>query len=178
MMVNDMLKKQHGAALFIALVFLVIITLIGVTAMRTSTLELLMATNEQSRRLAFDSAASATDAVVHSNDIKIGSDGDISCFRFGTNPDDLPTGLTCNTDTTLTDGPGYGDDNIVLVTMKGIGTCPPSVASSARGSSSLRTSGSSSIGGCAYYTIDSDVDATEKRGGRAATREGFIRLAF
>lgn len=173
-----MQKKQDGAALFIALVFLVIITLIGVTSMRTSTLELLMAVNEQSRRLALDSAASATDAIVHSNDIKIGSDGDISCFRFGTSPDDLPAGITCTTDTTLSDGPGYGDDNIVLVTMQGMGNCPPSVSSSARGSSSLRTSGSSSIGGCAYYTINSSVDATERRGGRAATREGFIRLAF
>jgi hypothetical protein len=42
----------------------------------------------------------------------------------------------------------------------------------------MRTSGSSSTGSCAYFTIEAVYDATATRGGRTETREGFVRLAF
>lgn len=172
-------SRQQGVALFTALMFLVILTLISITAMQTSTMELQMAGNEQARRVAVDSAQSATDVVVHSNRILIGAIGDITCFGFGVvPPDTTPNGDVCDSKETLASGAGYGSENAVVVTLVGSGTCPPSIATSARGSSSMRTSGSSSTGSCAYFTVESVYDATATRGGRTETREGFVRLAF
>lgn len=166
---------QRGAALFTALMFLVILTLISITAMRTSTMELQMANNEQWRRFGVDSAQSATDVVVNSDEVKIGSTGDISCFGFGSTPTATQSGGTCTNATDMGTGAGYGEDNDVEITMVGMGTCPPSIATSARGSNSLRADGSGS-GNCAYYSVESFYDATAKRGGRTETQEGFVRL--
>lgn len=166
------IAKQQGIALFIALIFLVILTLISVTAMRSSTMELYMATNEQSHRTGIDSTQSAVDQVVASNKIAVTSNGDTTCFGFGA----APTGCTFNNALPLS--AGTGGENTVTVTMDSIAACPRSLSSSARGANSLRTQGGSSSGNCAYFTINSDYDATAQRGGATHTVEGFVKLAY
>jgi type IV pilus assembly protein PilX len=51
--------NQRGVALVMALVFLTLLTILGVTAMSTSSLEEKMATNTRDRNLAFQSAETA-----------------------------------------------------------------------------------------------------------------------
>jgi len=50
------LYRQRGAALIIGLIFLVILTLVGVTAMQTTTLEEHIAGNNRDRNVAFQAA--------------------------------------------------------------------------------------------------------------------------
>lgn len=50
---------QRGMALFISLVFLVLLTLIGLTAMSTDSLETAMANNDQDMNVAFQAAETA-----------------------------------------------------------------------------------------------------------------------
>ncbi|MHB8414200.1 MAG: pilus assembly PilX family protein [Acidiferrobacteraceae bacterium] len=50
---------EHGLALFISLVFLVLLTLLGLTAMTTDSLEGAMANNDQDMNLAFQAAETA-----------------------------------------------------------------------------------------------------------------------
>lgn len=52
-------QRQRGAALIIGLILLMILTLLGVTGMTTSTLELVMADNMQRGQYVFQSAESA-----------------------------------------------------------------------------------------------------------------------
>jgi len=52
------LKKQSGAVLAISLIMLLLLTLIGVTAMQTTSLEEKMAGNARDRNLAFQAAES------------------------------------------------------------------------------------------------------------------------
>lgn len=52
-------EDQRGAALIVGLIFLVILTLLGVTAMQSSTLEERMAGNARDRNLAFQAAEAA-----------------------------------------------------------------------------------------------------------------------
>jgi len=59
-----MMSKQHGAALLVALSFLVVITLISLTAMRSTTTELRLASNNEERVAAEQLAQSAVDAVM------------------------------------------------------------------------------------------------------------------
>ena len=51
-------QAQRGAALIVGLVLLLVMTLLGVAAMRTSTLQLVMAGNSQYSQLAFQAAES------------------------------------------------------------------------------------------------------------------------
>lgn len=63
-----LLHRSRGAALITALVLLIVVTLLTVTAMRFSTLELRMAGNEQQRLAAFESAQAAIDSVIADTD--------------------------------------------------------------------------------------------------------------
>ncbi|WP_018954728.1 pilus assembly PilX family protein [Thioalkalivibrio sulfidiphilus] len=56
---NNRRSNQQGSALAIALVFLLLLTLIGVTAMQTTTLQERMAGNVRDRSLAFQAAEAA-----------------------------------------------------------------------------------------------------------------------
>lgn len=53
------LNRQRGFALVVGLIFLLVLTILGVTALRTTTLEERMAGNLQKRTLAFQDAESA-----------------------------------------------------------------------------------------------------------------------
>ena len=57
-------SHQSGIVLFTALVFLIVVTMIGVASMRSSTLELRMSLNEESRVSAFQQAQALTDAII------------------------------------------------------------------------------------------------------------------
>ena len=60
---NIVMTRQNGAALLVALTFLVVITLISLTAMRSTTTELRLASNNEERVAAEQVAQSAVDAV-------------------------------------------------------------------------------------------------------------------
>lgn len=185
-------STQKGAALFVALVFLVVITLISITAMRSSTLELLMATNEQGQRIALESVQSASTAVINSNNITIGSKGEVSCFGFGYDPVNTTDALLvklvegvvndqneCNNGTAMVEGTGYGTDTFIATTMQGFGNCPPSVQTSVKttGQTSLyvqESQNGTGAGSCKFFTLDGIHDAIAKKGGRSETLEGFI----
>lgn len=52
-------SRQNGVALIISLLLLLVMTLVGITAMRTTTLEEQMSTNMRDRNLAFQAAEAA-----------------------------------------------------------------------------------------------------------------------
>ena len=59
-------KEQHGAILITALIFLVVVTMLGMTSMRSSTLGVRMAHNEESRFTAIEAAQAMSETVVGS----------------------------------------------------------------------------------------------------------------
>jgi hypothetical protein len=62
--------RQSGSALIVALVFLIVMTLLGLTTMSTSRLELKMAVNNQFANLAFQAAESGIDQVLRTPNLK------------------------------------------------------------------------------------------------------------
>ena len=64
MSLSSIKKSQQGAALLVALSFLVVVTLISLTAMRSSTTELRLATNNEERVSAEQVAQSAVDSAI------------------------------------------------------------------------------------------------------------------
>lgn len=78
-MKTSLRNKQRGAALIVGLMMLVVVTLLAVTAVSTSSTELVMAGNEQFRDRAFQAAeAGVEDAIRKSRS----TDSDVP-FKFG-----------------------------------------------------------------------------------------------
>jgi Tfp pilus assembly protein PilX len=91
------LKSEHnqrGVILVIALIFLVAITLITVSSMRSSKLGLRMAQNEESRIAAVQAAQALADAIVANpaSTPVVGTTGFTACTpgQYGCNRNDLP----------------------------------------------------------------------------------------
>src|SRR5690606_10948076 len=57
-------RRQAGAALFVSLVLLLLLTLLAVSGMRSAALELAMAGNAQARQHAFEAAESAIEVAL------------------------------------------------------------------------------------------------------------------
>ncbi len=87
------MQKQGGAILVIALIFLVAITLITISSMRSSKIGLHMAQNEESRITAVQAAQALADAIVANpaSTPVVGTTGYTSCTtgQSGCNRDDL-----------------------------------------------------------------------------------------
>lgn len=61
---TDSMARQRGAALITALIFLIIITMLSLSSMRSSLLELRQASNDEIRVAAFESAQGIVDSVI------------------------------------------------------------------------------------------------------------------
>lgn len=92
-----MSTRQAGTALITALLLLVVITILSLTAVRSSTQELRMATNQESRIDAFQTAVALIDGVIETpgNLIIFGSAGFKNCtsnvINCGKNEITLPS---------------------------------------------------------------------------------------
>lgn len=73
---------QRGAALFTALIFLIIVTMLSLSAMRASVLELRMAGNQELRSMAFHHAQAVVDATIadSTNMPTLGDVGAMNCM--------------------------------------------------------------------------------------------------
>lgn len=58
------LKKEHGAALMVAMVLMFMLTVLGLSTMRDSTLEGKLAANAVQKEVTFQAAESATDTIL------------------------------------------------------------------------------------------------------------------
>ncbi len=87
-------RRQRGAILIIALMFLVTITLLTVSSMRSSNIGLFLAQNEESRVAAEQAAQALADAIVSTpaSTPVVGTSGFTSCTanEGGCNRNDLP----------------------------------------------------------------------------------------
>jgi type IV pilus assembly protein PilX len=74
-------RRENGVALFAALMLLLIVTILGISSVRTGVMEAQMSTNEELRIAAFETAESTLDAVVSnpSNTQVIGAVGRKVC---------------------------------------------------------------------------------------------------
>ena len=68
--------RQQGSALFVSLVFLMILTILGVSSMGTARLELKMAANSQFANQAFQASESGIEATLRETDIYATADTD------------------------------------------------------------------------------------------------------
>lgn len=168
-------KHQSGAALFVALMFLIIITMLSLAAMRSSMLELRMASNQELKNTAFQHAQAVLDATIgdSGNMPTLAGVGDTNCM--GSDPGasgtcelssvELDEGyLATNTeffDGDITDGEVYSRVTRLAPLER---AAPRSIGTSL------------STFSVATYEVDAVYDLSNIGQGRARLREGLMLL--
>jgi len=157
------IKSQHGSVLLISLIFLLILTLAATTTMRTSTLELRMAGNEQTRVATFELTQSIVDEVVGNPDnIRVSGDiGFVNCTAG------VP-GCTVNDvaiDTNLLPTAKAGNAEVIVERLAPALTPPPrGINSSADAFSAAR------------FEVDVTYDGNADNEGRVGIVQGVLVL--
>lgn len=168
-------KYQHGAALFTALMFLIIITMLSLTAMRSSVLELRMASNQELKNTAFQRAQAIVDATIadSSNMPTLGALGAMNCMPHDTNADCTTSGVELADDflaleTDLFNDPDTTNDGNVTARVKRLAPleapAPRAIGTSA------------SIYSVATFEVEGDYDLTEIGQGGSRIRGGVMVL--
>lgn len=179
MSMNAMGKHQSGAALFTALIFLIVITMLSLTAMRGSTLALRMASNQELKSIAFQRAQAVVDATVgnSSNLPTVGVEGATNCMT--TDPDSGDATICNSTGIDLDDnylsGTAYaeffdGDEADGEIYTRATRLAPLQ----APAPRSIGTS--ASLYSVATFQVDGTYDLSAVGQGRAQIREGLMVL--
>lgn len=151
--------RERGAALFTALIFLVVISLIALSSLGTSLLELRMSSNEEFSMNAFQRSQAAIDNVIANsgaNFIIAGSVGHTNCTAD----------LTCDSNGVTLPAP-FDTVNELTITRTSDSGCPPR-------SSKFETSCTYSQ--AASFDIASTFDKASMGQGRAKLNQGYIKL--
>lgn len=161
--INTAPGRQRGVVLVVALVLLVAITLLSLAGMSTTTLELLMATNQQARTNAFQQAEAGIDAVSSDLD-NFAVSGLVGAERCTSGFDDTNTDVTCGSPDL--DIPAEYD---LTHSRAAVRRLPPLLQAPPR---FIETSTEKLK--VATFKIDSRYDARETRGGRAEHNQGVL----
>ena len=156
-------KRQQGSVLLISLVFLVILTLAATTSMRTSTMEMRMAGNEEIRVSTLEMAQSIVDEVVGNPDnvIVSGDVGYVNCTAnvAGCNE----TSVTI--DEALLPAAEAGKAQVIVERLS------PALSPAPRG---INSSADAFL--AARFEVDATYDGTADGEGRAGIVQGVIVL--
>ena len=166
-MTTTLKSKQSGAVLFTALIFLVVMTVIALASIRSSTLELRMSLNEETRVNAFQRAQALSDAIVSSPGTTpvIGSAGYRICTAS------VPLSVVCDQrdlvipDANVQGGVAAGHLSAVVERLGSDGRPPP------RGIES-----SVDKFGVATFRVESTYDREAAGLGRSDLNEGIMVL--
>ena len=152
--------RQGGAALFTVLIMLVALTLVCLTSLSSSLLELRMSANEEATVAAFQSAQAGIDATITNSDTTmrvIGSVPNTTCFN--------PSGTCDNTIASMPDPVGAKHE--ITVTRVTDETCPPRTRDYASSCSKQHA---------VTFDVKSDYDDTAAGRGSAELVQGYIKL--
>ncbi len=156
--------SQRGVALAVALVILVGVTVVSLSMLATSMLELVMAGSEEARTTAFQKAEAGIDAVAADiNNFQVtGNVGHTNCTGgFSYKYDE-----TCDvTSLTLPSGYDATGSEVSVRRESPLEQCPPRGMSTSCESYSVAT-----------FSMDSRFDATQTRGGRVELVQGYLLL--
>ena len=153
------MKRQTGAALFTVLILLVALTLVSLTSLGGSLLELRMAANEEAEMSAFQRAQAGVDAVLSdatANFVVSGNVGHRNCYnRSG-----------CEATIAALPEP-VGSDNTIVIERLTETACPPRTRDSATSCANQ---------GAVTFSLQSEFDATDSGQGKAEINQGYIQL--
>ncbi len=155
-------RTQKGVALVIAMVALIGITVLSLASIKTGLLELLMASNEESRMNAFQQAANGLDAVTSegSNFTLVGGIGYTNCTAGHSDAG------ACNAfNVTLPESFDPTNKEMKVTRIEPNDACPP------RGMKTSCQNYSTSS-----FAVKSNYDAVQQRLGRSVQNQGYLVL--
>jgi len=156
-------SAQRGAALFVALILLMAITLVSLASLSTSLLELRMSNNTEAGVSAFEYAQSAMDDVISNgstNFLVTGVNGETNCTAS------YPTACTYN-NVVLPSPFDNAAANQLKITRTSDSGCPPRIPN-------YETSCDKSK--AASFTVDSLYDRSALGQGKAQVLQGYVKV--
>lgn len=172
-------ETQGGAALFVALMFLIIITMLSLAAMRSSVLELRMASNQELKNTAFHRAQALVDATIGDTG-NMPTLGDIDVTNCMASDPAASSATVCKSTGVVLDDAYLSDDTFVDYfdgnTDNGeiyarVTRLAPLEKAAPR---SIGTS--AAVYSVATYEVDGNYDLSEIGLGKAHIREGLMLL--
>lgn len=173
--------RQQGVALFTALMLLLIVTIIGISSVRTGVMEAQMSTNEELRIAAFQTTESILNAVFADSDANFEVIGDIGrqiCtdnWPLNSDNSDPCTARSIVLPGTLAATVADPDQLMVSIirTPPDCVPCPFTTIASSGGV----VIGSGSGNHCAKFRVDARYDGTTTGQGRTEILEGVLIFA-
>jgi hypothetical protein len=122
-----MKRRQSGVALAVALILLVVLTLLALSGVRLSTMELRMAANDELRVAAFEQAQSLVDVAIRPfNNTPVLSEGTLICARDTAQLDcDTSRTVSVAVSPTLAADVAAGYANVVIRSIPPLNADPP-----------------------------------------------------
>ena len=159
--------RQRGAVLLISIIFLLLLSMLALGTMRSGTLEILMAGNEQSRIEAFELAAAVNESVISRWQGGSGIEPSFKtdqtlCNASHSNPGSECDALTLTIDGSLSSAiSDAGADNEYATHYLGEGGVPPGFGEQ--------------VNTCAFYfDTEADYDNSQNRQGVSHQSEGVF----
>jgi len=160
-------RPESGVALALALLMLLILTVIGVSSLRSSIFEFQMARNEEARVSAFQRAQSIVDGTVSktSNLIVAGKVDDTTCIGPYFSGCTATGGITLDTTFSATGSPFIGRTSVRVTRLAPEYAPAPAWLGA-----------SSAAFEAAQFSVEGTYDATDRREGRAGLGQGVMVL--
>lgn len=160
---------ERGAVLMVSLVFLLLLTIVAISAMKTGIFELLMASNEQARVEAFQRAQSISDDIfADPNNIPVfGNVGDRFCSTTATIGANDCVKNDISIDTNL-DATGNEEIEYYVQRVGPLYSPPPRLRATSGFSAAAYTS--------ARFEISVDYNGTKDKAGRSQLAQGVLVL--
>lgn len=158
--ISNISRYQTGAALFTVLIMLVALTIVSLTSLSSSLLELRMSSNQEAVSAAFQSAQAGIDATLANSSTTLNVVGVINntnCFG--------KTG--CNSTIASLPSPINASTNQITVTRLTEEACPPRTRDYATSCKSQHA---------VTFDIDSSFDATSSGQGKSELGQGYIQF--
>lgn len=168
---NRSAHHQKGAALFVAMLMLIVMTLLSLASMRSSTLEMRMAGNEETRMAAFEQAQAVVDATIVANANLPGTD---------------EIGYTvCTSNLVVGVATGCSANNLILPAQMAAAVAAGTITARVERTSGQGVDMSPRCTHCANssrqftgigYSVEAVYEPADPRLGQAQIHEGFVKL--
>ncbi len=158
-------KRQEGTILIITLVFMLLITLLGVGSMQSSNLNLLMASNEQARIEAVEKAEGVIDNILSlESNIKVtGGVGYTMCAQGNTSSDCNESNIVASVN--LVDGE--------TLTYRAVRKGPESASAPVMDETMASSASAFKV---ALFEVEAEYDGTSVRQGYSSIAQGLMQL--
>lgn len=165
---NNRFKNSHGAALVTSLVMLMALTMVSLSAIQTTAIQVQISGNDEATLEADQYAQSVVDAVIEkSTNFVVGSKNGYTVCAIND--------IGCDATTISLTDPMFVDPNVTVNPSNGVQARVELLKTSAAPRLSTHASSATAFNG-AYFTITGSYNRTKENRGKSNVVQGFVMI--